>query len=349
MSKHYYSDTDKLIYSEEYRYNFDRFNRQEDRRSTPNLLPSEYNIFTVNNAFSYFYVQKVYTRSCLLDTIIRTTYPSNASTSPIVEKIILSYNNANQLIGKELVLPNGIVISEKTRYLYDMGSSPLWGDFYNGMWDRGLRGYPIKTQRRISGKGIVAATHNDYENVRNNGNPLYRLTRIKATEIDSPLNFSDFSEAIDDYLKVEREFAYDNQGNLIESKLVESNITTTYFWGYNQQYPIVEVRGKTREEIESSLSGSDSRFYIQIASDAGDNDDKIRSFGEMLRRNLSDALVNTYTYKPLVGITSQTDPRGITTYYAYDRFGRLTEAYIIEDGKKKILQVFEYNYRFLDW
>jgi YD repeat-containing protein len=53
---------------------------------------------------------------------------------------------------------------------------------------------------------------------------------------------------------------------------------------------------------------------------------------------------DTYTYKPLVGMLSSTNPRGVTTYYEYDTFNRLKQTYIIENGEKKILQKYDYHY-----
>jgi len=56
-------------------------------------------------------------------------------------------------------------------------------------------------------------------------------------------------------------------------------------------------------------------------------------------------LVATYKYKPLVGVIEMTDPRGVTTYYDYDNFGRLKEIYMNENGVKKVIESYKYNYR----
>lgn len=54
------------------------------------------------------------------------------------------------------------------------------------------------------------------------------------------------------------------------------------------------------------------------------------------------AVMSTYTYAPLVGITSQCDANNRVTYYEYDGFGRLQR---IRDQDNNILKTFDYKYR----
>ena len=61
-----------------------------------------------------------------------------------------------------------------------------------------------------------------------------------------------------------------------------------------------------------------------------------------IRISPSDAHLTTYTYDPLVGMTSSTDERELTTYYRYDTFQRLTD---ITDKNGNIIKHIEYHYQ----
>ncbi|MDJ1503570.1 RHS repeat domain-containing protein [Xanthocytophaga agilis] len=52
------------------------------------------------------------------------------------------------------------------------------------------------------------------------------------------------------------------------------------------------------------------------------------------------ALMTTYTYDPLIGLTSQTDPNSITTTYLYDAFGRLE---YVKDSNGNIIKNYVYK------
>jgi hypothetical protein len=60
-----------------------------------------------------------------------------------------------------------------------------------------------------------------------------------------------------------------------------------------------------------------------------------------LRLYPEESQMNTYTYEPLIGITSQCDANNKITYYKYDDFNRLS--YIL-DQDKNIIKKISYNY-----
>jgi YD repeat-containing protein len=61
-----------------------------------------------------------------------------------------------------------------------------------------------------------------------------------------------------------------------------------------------------------------------------------------LRLYPKGAQMTTYTYSPLIGMTSATDAKNQTTYYEYDSFQRLMN---IKDYQGNIVKNYDYNYR----
>lgn len=138
---------------------------------------------------------------------------------------------------------------------------------------------------------------------------------------------------------------YNNPNQVIK----ENNFTTTYIWSYDNTLPVAKgenIDYKTLESLfNTAVSSSGMTDYSELASVSLDDSEKanLRSFNTAIRSNLPvNALITTYTYAPLIGMTSQTDPNGVTTYYEYDGFGRLK---FIKDDDGNILKSYEYNYQ----
>jgi len=133
---------------------------------------------------------------------------------------------------------------------------------------------------------------------------------------------------------------YDGNGNLLQYT-TKDGIPTAIIWGYNSTQPIAKVTGISYSVV-SGLAAE-----IITASDADINAgteqtliDKLDAF----RKNtaLQNAQIATYTYDPLIGVTSITPPSGIREIYKYDSANRLES---IKDVNGKIIKEFQYNYK----
>jgi YD repeat-containing protein len=92
--------------------------------------------------------------------------------------------------------------------------------------------------------------------------------------------------------------------------------------------PLVNKNGWTL--YQTNISGTD---HLTISGNA---------IIDELRLYPKDAQMTTYTYEPLVGMTSQCDPNNRITYYEYDPLGRMK---LIRDQDRNIIKTFEYNYK----
>lgn len=128
----------------------------------------------------------------------------------------------------------------------------------------------------------------------------------------------------------------------VDGKIVEVKdnigLSTVYIWGYNSLYPIAKVQNATYAEIEAILT----KETLAALNAPAPPDSAIQGAMSKLRNSLTKALVTSYTYAYMVGMTSKTDPRGITEYYEYDGMQRLQK---ILDQFKYINKTFDYNFR----
>ncbi len=147
--------------------------------------------------------------------------------------------------------------------------------------------------------------------------------------------------------RIKEQYNYNSYKNLVYKYTGGTGLInkTVYIWSYKGEYPIAEIKNATYDEVKNALS---ELLIYRVTNVLIPEENDLKAINN-LRTTLPNALVTTYTYKPLIGITSATDPRGITTYYEYDCSGRLKTVYIGEkdnngNEKKRVLNTYDYHY-----
>ncbi len=193
---------------------------------------------------------------------------------------------------------------------------------------------PVKTQNYIKKNGgtieALQATQLVKYSATSETSSLTLPTSVETSKGDDPL---------EEQVRYEK---YDNSGNLLQYKKANGT-SISYIWGYHKQHPIAKLENVAYADITSYVSD------LQTLSDA-DNDrtqgylgkeGALRQALDDLRDDLPNAMITTYTYDPLIGVTSITDPKGETIYYKYDDFNRLQ--YVL-DQDDYVAQQMRYNY-----
>ena len=102
-------------------------------------------------------------------------------------------------------------------------------------------------------------------------------------------------------------------------------------------YPIARIEGLNANEVNTAVSS-----IISINSFPDTNTPSASVISSLKQAlNSAGALVTTYTWTPLVGITSMQSPRGENTYFTYDAMGRLSS---IKDHSNNTIESYTYNY-----
>jgi len=123
-------------------------------------------------------------------------------------------------------------------------------------------------------------------------------------------------------------------GNPLEVQQI-GGTPITYIWGYNKTQPIAKIENATYAQVQQYEAN------LQTLSNGTDETSLIAALNN-LRTALPNAIITTYTYKPLVGISTVTDPTGNKITYHYDSFNRLQ---FVKDKDGNILSENDYHYK----
>ncbi|TPG29456.1 hypothetical protein EAH81_27660 [Flavobacterium pectinovorum] len=317
ISKKIFDNSNNLLTEELFSYNDDvnRFNKYSVSIHGTGLL---------------LQANKVYFYNDYLSQKVTKTYVNTSSLSTTENDV---YNSVtNNLISKTLLNSTGETL--ETKYFYPTDSQMASEPNINIFANKNITGIPLKTQEfRGSEKMSEQKTQYGYDTSTSN---LLARKYIYANKGVNGVALADKKITFD---------KYDDTGNVLQYT-PEGGIPVSIIWGYNKMQPIAKIENMLYSSIPATtitnlqtLSNADNDNCL--SSDCGEQ--QLREALKTFRNSLSvTAFLTTYTYNPLIGITSVTDAKGIATYYEYDTANRLK---FVKDKDLNVLQKYCYNYK----
>jgi len=280
--------------------------------STPCSLDQFNNTFRGDLNIGYHFLLETYGWAKLVNKTTKNYfYPSSSSIANISEtNETYTYNPTNKQIS-ESTITNSTGETLKTKYFYHTG---------NSVYSQNRIG-EIESIESYNGAELLSKSKINYGNTWQNNVSLLPQSIETSKGVNTLENRLEYKQ-------------YDQFSNPLEVQL-ESGIPITYIWGYNKTQPIAKIENATYAEVQQYEAN------LQTLSNGTDEANLITAL-DNLRTALPNAMVTTYTYKPLVGISTVTDQKGNKITYHYDSFNHLE---FVKDQDGNDLNKNEYHYK----
>jgi len=300
---------------EETNYNFNEpRNKTEisclaiNKRLNPYYLPTnDYMRLSYYDAVPYI----IHSYWFYVTSSVVTQYESNGN---IITTKNNSYENASHCQITEQTLTNSDGVEQKTRWRYPHDYNNVSN--FSILKDKNIIALPVDV-RQYYGDQLSTGIQTSYNN---DGQPV---DIYSAEPVGSDIDFS-FSSPYTFTHKLKFEY---NTNDRIRQVTDDTNYNTVYLWDATGNYVMAKIDDASYSTV-SSLDGKSYNYSSKLLYNS-------------LKSLVPGALITTYSYVPLVGMKESTDPTGITTFYNYDSFGRLST---VKNNDYKILNQYEYHY-----
>jgi hypothetical protein len=234
-----------------------------------------------------------------------------------------NYNKYTDLIKESGINSKGQSWENDYKYTSDLN--------YTNLMNKHMVSLPVQSEQLLNGKvtGGTILNYNDFGSI----NARYSF---KSGILRDPVSYTDVN-SIPDYYERRESMTYRPSGKNIQEVKLE-NSTVSYLWSYNNEHIIAIIKNASYAAVESILSAAAIEAFTKMNPDRT----AIENFVAPLKTGLPDAKIETYSYAPLIGLTSQTDEKGKAAYYEYDQLQRLRN---VKDQNGNILKNNTYHYK----
>lgn len=259
-----------------------------------------------------------------------------------------AYNLSKHIYPSKVTRINSFGDSTVTNYKYPQdytissASAIAFSEGIRNLQNRNVVSQPVETYVEKKDKGggnarVVEAQLVSFTPNMPVPDTVYTLNNPAGLADFNPAGFTAGTASKDSRYKRRLLFnKYDN-GNVVEQSK-DRDVKEVLVWGYKRRYIVARAQGSSYNTVIAMV---DTNVVNNPSSDVA-----MRTELNKIRTGLAsgnpNAKVTTYTYAPLKGITSVTDPANRAVYYEYDNFGRLKMS---KDQDSKVTDRIIYHYK----